>query len=77
MGYYLVTMIKNTQGQFAETITRFANLDSCKVRYHQQLASFHNASDVATAVVEILMDSGRLLPNYIEIVNHEEPLPTE
>ena len=71
MGYYLVTMVKNTQGQFAETITRYENLDSCKVSYHNMLAAFHNASDVNTAIVEILLDNGRLLPNYIETVTHE------
>lgn len=70
--YYLVTMVKNTQGQFAETITRYSNLDNCKVQYHNKLANFHNASDVDTATVEILMDNGRLLPNFIEQVIHEQ-----
>jgi hypothetical protein len=72
MSYYLVSLVKNTKGQYSPTITRFDNLDSCKVQYHQKLASFINASDVERATVEILNDSGMPLPNYTENVIHEQ-----
>ena len=72
MSFYLLSLVKNTQGQFAQTIDRYDNLDNCKVKYHQKLASFINASDVAYGVVEILDENGNVLPNFRENVIHEQ-----
>lgn len=68
--YYLVALITNTSDQHSQTINPFASFDLAVVNYHQKLANFHNASDVAFAVVEILDEYGRIVPNYTETVDH-------
>ena len=82
MNYYLVKIVINDKGQDGTSIQIYPSLDSAIVAYHQTLASFHNASDVRHAVVEILDNGGVIVggnSGYREVVNHPapEPEPTE
>ena len=73
MKFYLVTLLTNTQGQDGSTLAMYDVLDNAKVAYHNKLATFHNASDVLYAVVEILDEYGRIVGGdngYTEIVDH-------
>lgn len=77
---YLQKLITNTQGQHGDTVAYSESFESLKVQYHQTLATMHNAPDVARAVVAILDDYGRALPQFIETVIHTpvpEPEPEE
>lgn len=76
MKYYLVKLLTNTQGQDGSSLAVFNSLESAQVSYHQILATYHNASDVLYAVVEILDEYGRIVGGYSEIVDHR-PEPTE
>lgn len=84
MKFYLVKLLTNAQGQDGSSITVYEGddaIDRAKIAYHNTLASFHNASDVLYAVVEILDEYGRVLGGdngYREIVDHRpapEPEP--
>lgn len=76
MKFYLVKILTNTQGQDGTTIAKFDSQEQAIVSYHNTLASFHNASDVLYAVVEILDEYGRIMGGYSEIVDHRpEPEP--
>ena len=78
MKFYLVKILTNTDGQDGTTIAKFDTLESAQVSYHNTLASFHNASDVLYAVVEILDEYGRIVGGCSEIVDHRpEPEPNE
>lgn len=78
MKYYLVKLLTNTQGQDGSSLAVFNSLESAQVSYHQTLATYHNASDVLYAVVEILDEYGRIVGGCSEIVDHRpEPEPNE
>lgn len=76
--YYLIKLLTNTQGQDGSSIAVYSTKDKALVAYHQTLASFHNASDVLFAVVEIQNNIGNV--EIKEIVDHRpqpEPETTE
>lgn len=76
--YYLIKLLTNTQGQDGSSIAVYSTKDKALVAYHQTLASFHNASDVLFAVVEIQNNIGNI--EIKEIVDHRpqpEPETTE
>lgn len=74
----LIKKVTNTQGQYSCTVENFESVDSAKVRYHQMLAAYYNASDVSYAVVLILDEYGKELQGFREIVDKRpEPEPTE
>ena len=76
--YDLIKKITNTQGQYSCTVENFESADSAKVRYHQMLAAYDNASDVSYAVVLILDEYGKELIGFREIVDKRPaPEPTE
>ena len=78
MKYYLIKLLTNTQGQDGSSLAVFNSLESAQVSYHQILATYHNASDVLYAVVEILDEYGRIIGGCSEIVDHRpEPEPNE
>lgn len=73
MKFYLVTLLTNTAGQDGSKLLKYDTLDSAKVAYHNTLATYHNASDVLYAVVEILDEYGRIVGGnngYTETVDH-------
>ena len=76
--FYLVKLLTNTKGQDGSSIAKYDTLEDVLVGYHNTLASFHNASDVLYAVVEILNLNGTVI--NLEIVDHRpepEPQPDE
>ena len=78
MNYYLIKIVINDKGQDGTSIEVKSSLDSAIVAYHQTLAAYYNAQDVAHAVVEILDTYGRIVGNFHEEVNHyPEPEPNE
>ena len=76
--YDLVQKVTTTQGQYSCTVETFDTEQSAKVRYHQMLAAYYNASDVLYAVVLILDEYGKELQGFREIVDKRPaPEPTE
>lgn len=76
--YDLIKKVTNTQGQYSCTVENFESADSAKVKYHQMLAAYYNASDVSYAVVVILDEYGKELQGFREIVDKRPaPEPTE
>lgn len=74
----LIKKVTNTQGQYSCTVETFDTEQSAKVRYHQMLAAYYNASDVLYAVVLILDEYGKELQGFREIVDKRPaPEPTE
>lgn len=72
--YYLVKLLTNSRGQDGSSLAKYDTLESALVGYHNTLASYHNASDVLYAVVEIINIYGTV--TNIEIVDHRpEPEP--
>lgn len=72
--YDLIKKVTNTQGQYSCTVETFESKQSAKVRYHQMLAAYYNASDVSYAVVLILDEYGKELTGFREIVD-KRPAP--
>ncbi len=72
--YDLIKKVTNTQGQYSCTVETFDTEQSAKVRYHQMLAAYYNASDVFYAVVLILDEYGKELAGFREIVD-KRPAP--
>lgn len=72
--YYLINELTNDKGQDGSSIAVYSTLDSAVVAYHQTLASFHNASDVLYAIVQIHDMYGRVVGGYSETVDHR-PTP--
>lgn len=72
--YDLVKKVTNTQGQYSCTVETFESEQSAKVRYHQMLAAYYNASDVSYAVVLILDEYGKELQGFREVVD-KRPAP--
>lgn len=77
MKYYLIKELTNDKGQDGSTISVYDTLDTAIVAYHQTLTSYHNASDVLYAVVQIHDEYGRVVGGYVETVDHREPEPSE
>ena len=76
--YDLIKKVTNTQGQYSCTVETFESEQSAKVRYHQMLAAYYNASDVSYAVVLVLDEYGKELTGFREIVDKRPtPEPTE
>ena len=76
--YDLIKKVTNTQEQYSCTVENFESADSAKVKYHQMLAAYYNASDVSYAVAVILDEYGKELQGFREIVDKRPaPEPTE
>ena len=76
--YDLIKKVTNTQGQYSCTVETSESEQSAKIRYHQMLAAYYNASDVSYAVVLILDEYGAELKGFREIVDKRPtPEPTE
>lgn len=86
MRYYIVTLLTNTAGQDASSVSVFIDdenktaRDKALVHYHQTLANFHNADDVLYAVVQMVNEIGNC--EIMEKVDHKpapepEPEPEE
>ena len=76
MKYNVVEFIRNTAGAYTAKVTAtYDNLESAAVKYHQDLATFHNASDVAVATVKIEDENGHEVSGFFEVVDHREPEP--
>lgn len=76
MKFYLVKLLTNDKGQDASSVSVFDTYEKALIAYHQILASFHNASDVLHAVVQITNYVGNV--QIMEIVDHTpapEPEP--
>ena len=74
----LIKKVTNTQGQYSCTVETFDTEQSAKVRYHQMIAAYYNASDVLYAVALILDEYGKELSDFREIVDKKPaPEPTE
>lgn len=77
MKYNVVEFIRNTADAYTANVTAtYDNLESAAVKYHQDLATFHNASDVAVATVKIEDEFGHEVEGFFEVVDHREPEPT-
>ena len=69
--FYLIKLVKNTQGQYADpATTKYSSLKSAIVAFHQAAATLNNASDVALATVEIMTETGVVLPNFREVIDN-------
>jgi hypothetical protein len=80
MKYNVVEFIRNTADAYTAKVTAtYDNLESAVVKYHQDLATFHNADDVLVAVVKIVDEFGNPMDGFREVVDHTpepEPEPT-
>ena len=70
----LIKKVTNTQGRYSCTVETSESEQSAKIRYHQMLATYYNASDVFYAVVLILDEYGKELTGFREIVD-KRPAP--
>lgn len=69
--FYLVKLVKNIQGQYADpVITKYSTLKAAIVAFHQNAATLNSASDVAQATLEVMTETGVVLPNYREVINN-------
>lgn len=69
--FYLVKLAKNTQGQYADpAVTKYSTLKAAIVAFHQNAATLNNASDVAQATLEVMTETGVVLPNYREVISN-------
>jgi len=77
MKYNVVEFIRSTAGAYTAKVTAtYDNLESAIVKYHQDLATFHNAADVLVASAKIEDEYGHDVEGYLEVVDHREPEPT-
>lgn len=73
MKYNVVEFIGNTQNQYvAKVAATYDNLESAVVKYHQDLANLHNASDVKIATAKLEDEFGHEISGYFEVVDHTE-----
>lgn len=84
MTYYVEKLVTNDKDQHSDTVDTKSDFESAAITYHQTLASYHNASDVKYAIVQIQDEYGRVVggdeSGYKEIVDHRpqpEPKPEE
>lgn len=76
MKYNVVEFIRSTENAYVAKVTAtYDNLESAAVKYHQDLASFHNAEDVLVATVKIEDEFGHEVSGFFEVVDHREPQP--
>ena len=76
MKYNVVEFIRNTADAYTAKVTAtYDSLEKAIVKYHQDLATFHNASDVATTTVKIEDEFGHEVEGFFEVVDHREPEP--
>jgi len=76
MKYNVVEFITNTAGAYTASVkATFDTLEKAIVRYHSDLASIHNATDVAVATVKIEDEYGHEVSGFFEVVDHREPEP--
>lgn len=69
--FYLIKLVKNSQGQYADPVaTKYSSLKAAIVAFHQTAATLNNASDVSLATVEIMTETGVVLPNFREVINN-------
>lgn len=73
MKYNVVELIRNTANDYvAKVAATYDNLDGAAVKYHQDLATFHNAGDVLVATVKIEDEFGHEVSGFFEVVDHRE-----
>lgn len=78
MLYNVVEFIRNTANAYsAKVAATYDNLEGAAVKYHQDLADFHNASDVLLATVKIEDEYGHEVSGFFEVVDHRESETTE
>ena len=71
MKFNVLKFVRNTQGAYsAEVVATYDNVDGAKVKYHQLLASLHNADDVLSASVKLVNEYGNEVSGYFEMVDH-------
>lgn len=72
MKYNVLSFITNTSNQYSSSVVAtYDNIDSAKVKYHQLLASLHNADDVLFASVKLVNEYGNEVVGYFEMVDHK------
>lgn len=73
MDYFVIEIVKNTQGQYgAITGTVKSTQESAMVMYHQKMAAYMNASDVAMAQVIVENSAGGIIVNDVFVRTTEE-----
>lgn len=78
MKYNVLSFITNTQNQYsASVVATYDNIDGARVKYHQLLASLHNASDVLFASVKLVNEYGNEVAGYFEMVDHRPTAQAE
>lgn len=78
MKYNVAEFTRNKANAYtAKVAATYDNLESAAVKYHQDLATFHNASDVLLATVKIEDEYGHDVSGFFEVVDHREPETTE
>lgn len=71
MKYNVVEFIRNTADAYVAKVTAtYDNFEGAAVKYHQDLASFHNAVDVLVATVKIEDEFGHELDGFSETIEH-------
>lgn len=71
MKYNVISFIVNKSNQYvAKVEATYDNIGGAKVKYHQLLASLHNASDVLFASVKLVNEYGNEVSGYFEMVDH-------
>lgn len=77
MKYNVVEFIRNTAGAYTASVkATYDNLEGAAVKYHQDLATFHNASDVLVATVKIEDEYGHEVSGFFEVVDHSTTAET-
>ena len=72
MKYNVLQFVKNTAGQYvASVVATYNGLNDAKVKYHQLLAAFNSADDVAQATVKLENEYGREVVGFLELVDNE------
>lgn len=71
MKYNVVEFIRNTANDYVATVAAtYDNLEGAAYKYHTDLATFHNASDVLVATVKIEDEYGHEVSGFFEVVDH-------
>ena len=73
MEFFVIEIVKNTQGQYAPIsgVVK-SDLNSAMVYYHQKMATFMNAADVAYAEILVKNSAGG---THVDDVFKREPEP--
>lgn len=71
MKYNIIEFVRNDKDQYSASVTAtYDNIEGAKVKYHQRLATLHNAPDVVVATVKIEDEFGHELNGYTEQIEH-------